>query len=91
MYYVSNLFSKKKKVEKKKKSVKTLLKYCFRLKMVHEAETHLEKAEKIMKITHGLQHPRMSIDCQEIRNRICYLRKMENSISTKSHNIENEE
>ena len=68
--------------------------FFFRLKMVQEAETHLEKAEKIMKITHGLQHPRMFIDCQEIRNRISYLRKMENSISTKSHltaNIENEE
>ena len=62
--------------------------------MVQAAETHLERAEKILKITHGLQHPRMSIDCQEIRNRICYLRKMENSISTKlrqTANVENEE
>ena len=62
--------------------------------MVREAERHLEKAEKIMKITHGLQHPRMFVDCHEIRNRICYLRKMENCISTKSYptaNIENEE
>ena len=56
----------------------TVAKICNGSNLLDEADYHLDKAEKILKVTHGNDHSRLTKDCQLIRKSINLNRKMIN-------------